>query len=455
VVLTQRNLKMIESPTISLCMIIKNEEDFLSRCFDGVRGLVDEIIVVDTGSTDRSLEICGAYEAKVFTHPWVDDFSKVRNFSLQQAVCDWILVLDADEIIDISDHSKIKALIKKQKNCYQLTQRHYTDDVRLSGFTPCVGQFPQFEENHAGYFESALGRLFPNYLGIHYRGAVHELVEFCIEEMPDVHIFDPRLVIHHYGHTSKVKDKKDKSKLYTPLGEKKVNLENRGWKEWFELAVEHNNNQRTTESIAAFRESIKLNDKYLFSWINFGYVLCEAQKYDESREALLKALKLDPRSEEAFCNLGVVELRTKNYTQAEKYFRNAVRIKPNYVNALRNLSIALSSMERFSEAALVLHRILDLIPNDKQTSISLGSIYLHTGNSIEALSYFSRVYEKSPQNSNIAYLISQSIKQAGDAAESLRFLAMHLESRREKMNKNELEEIVKLIDRESVDFFVS
>lgn len=441
--------------TLSLCMIIKNEEDFLARCFEGVRGLVDEIIVIDTGSTDRSLDICKAVGAKILYHPWVDDFSKVRNFSLQQATSEWIIVLDADEILDHRDHPKIKNLIKKQPDCYQLTQRHYTSDVRLSGFTPCTGEFAEFEEDHSGYFESSLGRIFPNYRGIHYRGAVHELVEFCLDDIPDIRVVNPGIIIHHYGHTSKVKEKKDKSKLYTPLGEKKVSLKDRGWKEWFELAVEHNNNGKTIESIQAFKESLKLKADYLFSWINFGYVLCEAGQYDEARHALKNALKIDPRSEEAYCNLGVIELRNNNFLQAEKYFRSAVRIKPTYVNALRNLSIVYSSLGRYSEAALILHRILELLPNDKQTLFSLGTLHQHTGNSFEALNYLSKIYEKSPQTPNLAIMIAQSIKQAGDAAESLRFLALHLESRKDALSKEETDYFIKLIDRESIAFFVS
>jgi len=83
--------------TISACMIVKNEEHNLPRCLASIKPFVDEIIVVDTGSTDKSIEIAESYGAKVYHHPWENDFSKHRNQSISYATCDWILIVDADE----------------------------------------------------------------------------------------------------------------------------------------------------------------------------------------------------------------------------------------------------------------------------------------------------------------------------------------------------------------------
>ena len=434
---------------------MKDEEDWLPRCLSSVKDLVDEIIIVDTGSKDRSVDIAKSFGAKVLFHPWVDDFAKVRNFSLQNATGDWILVLDADEILLPQDHLKIRKLMEREDYCYLLTQRHYTNDVRLSGFEPSHGEFPELEKGSAGYFESALGRLFPNYKGIHYRGAVHELVEFCIDEMPDIKLADPKIRLHHYGHTEWVRAKKDKSKLYTPLGEKKVTEDAKGWKEWFELAVEHNNNRRIKESIVAFEESLKLNDTYVSSWINYGYVLCEDGRYQESIKALLKALELEPNSEEAFCNLGVAELRLNNLSQAEKYFRICIKLKPNYVNALRNLAITLTSQGRFSEAVLVLNKILQFLPNDYQTLMSLGSLYLNVGNGGEALKYFSYVYQVNPDSSDLVLMIAHSLKLSGEAAQSLRFLSTHIKERASFTSESNAKMLKKALDQESISFFLS
>jgi glycosyltransferase involved in cell wall biosynthesis len=93
---------------ISLCMIIKNEEDCLNRCLDSVKDFVDEMIIVDTGSTDRTVEIAESYGARIYHHPWENDFSKHRNQSLSYATGDWILQLDADEELFAEDGPRLR-----------------------------------------------------------------------------------------------------------------------------------------------------------------------------------------------------------------------------------------------------------------------------------------------------------------------------------------------------------
>lgn len=86
--------------SISVCMIVKNEGKILGRCLDSLKGIADEIIVVDTGSTDNTKEIASKYTDKVFDFKWVDDFSAARNYSFSKATKDYIYVADADEVLD-------------------------------------------------------------------------------------------------------------------------------------------------------------------------------------------------------------------------------------------------------------------------------------------------------------------------------------------------------------------
>ncbi len=96
---------MKDKPTISACMIVKNEEKLLPQCLESIKDFVDKIIIVDTGSTDRTIEIAKSYGAKIFHHPWENDFSKHRNQSISYATGDWIFVLDGDEeVIQWDDH---------------------------------------------------------------------------------------------------------------------------------------------------------------------------------------------------------------------------------------------------------------------------------------------------------------------------------------------------------------
>ena len=97
----------------SLCMIVKNEESVLGRCLDSVRDLMDEIIIVDTGSTDRTVTVAGWYTEKVFAYPWDEDFAAARNYSFEQATMPYVIWMDADELLAAPESEKL-ALLKQQ-----------------------------------------------------------------------------------------------------------------------------------------------------------------------------------------------------------------------------------------------------------------------------------------------------------------------------------------------------
>lgn len=93
--------------TISACLMVKNEEELLPGCLDSIRDWVDEIIIVDTGSSDRTIEIARSYGAKIFEHPWEGSFSKSRNYTLQYATKDWVFIIDADERVYQEDIEQV------------------------------------------------------------------------------------------------------------------------------------------------------------------------------------------------------------------------------------------------------------------------------------------------------------------------------------------------------------
>ncbi|MCM3715555.1 glycosyltransferase [Halalkalibacter oceani] len=96
--------------TISLCMMVKNEEAVLARCLDSVKDIVDEINILDTGSTDRTVEIAKAYTDRVFFFEWTGNFAEARNESFKYATKDYILYLDADDVVEEEDREKLKTL---------------------------------------------------------------------------------------------------------------------------------------------------------------------------------------------------------------------------------------------------------------------------------------------------------------------------------------------------------
>ena len=151
-----RRMKNEKQHQISLCMIVKNEEEFLPGCLDSVKDVVDEIIIVDTGSTDRTVEIARQYGAKVYHYEWNNDFAAARNESLKHATCGWILVLDADERLDAGAGEALKAVARgwSPKAIYAARI------VNRSGSgNETQHHFPRF---------------FPNHVGIQYEGLIHE-----------------------------------------------------------------------------------------------------------------------------------------------------------------------------------------------------------------------------------------------------------------------------------------
>ncbi|MBQ7658246.1 MAG: glycosyltransferase [Butyrivibrio sp.] len=118
--------------TISLCMIVKNEEDCLKRCLDSLKGIVDEMIVVDTGSTDRTKEIAKECGARVEDFTWTGDFSEARNFAFSKANCDYIYSADADEELDEDNRERFMQLKKDLSELdIDIVQMYYCNQLEF------------------------------------------------------------------------------------------------------------------------------------------------------------------------------------------------------------------------------------------------------------------------------------------------------------------------------------
>lgn len=142
-------------PSISLCMIVKNEAAHLARCLASVRDWVDEMVVVDTGSTDRTVEVAQGFGAKLTPHAWQDDFAEARNFSLGLATGDWVLVLDADEELDQATGAELRRVVA---------------DSAYNGYVLQVLNL--MADGTQGLLQAP--RLFRNHRGVRYQGAIHE-----------------------------------------------------------------------------------------------------------------------------------------------------------------------------------------------------------------------------------------------------------------------------------------
>lgn len=118
--------------TISLCMIVKNEEKVLKRCLDSLKGLVDEMIIVDTGSTDKTKEIASQYTDKIYDYVWIDDFADARNFSFSKATKDYIYCADADEVLDEVNRGRFMDLKQVLDPQIEVVQMYYCNQLQFN-----------------------------------------------------------------------------------------------------------------------------------------------------------------------------------------------------------------------------------------------------------------------------------------------------------------------------------
>ncbi len=175
------------STGISLCMIVKNEQEHLSESLKAVKDFVDEIIVVDTGSEDRTVEIARDFGARVFHFDWCDDFSAARNYALQFATKEWILNLDADHFLEIQPSIDLHEILK------------HTNKL---GFFIDEQTIDRTGQRHS--LERLL--LFRNFRGFYYEGAIHEHPGNAITRYArDKQVRDPLgrlsgVVVRHHGY---------------------------------------------------------------------------------------------------------------------------------------------------------------------------------------------------------------------------------------------------------------
>jgi len=148
-----------KEPTISCCMIVKDEEAFLEQCLESVKDYVDEIIIVDTGSTDQTVDIARRYTDKVYFHPWEGSFSKARNQALAHATCDWIFIIDADEELLQGSGEKLRQAVREAGDA---------EAIHVNTISVYSGGRKTARHNSE--------RLFRNNGVIHYEGIVHNRV---------------------------------------------------------------------------------------------------------------------------------------------------------------------------------------------------------------------------------------------------------------------------------------
>jgi len=286
--------------TVSLCMIVKNEEQHLAKCLKSVNPIVDEIIIVDTGSNDRTGEIAKVFGAKVNDYKWSDNFSEARNFSISKASGKWILIMDADEVISSLDYKELKRMVESPKPfAYQFTTRNYTLLFNMIGWKANDDKYVN-ENAGVGWTPSDKVRLFPNKPGVRFEYPIHELIEPSLKKA-GLEVKKCKIPIHHYGRLDQGESDK-KGEIYYQIGRKKLDEMKDNANALLELAVQAGILGKYEESIELWERFIHIKPEIPMAFVNMGAMYAKLREYDKAVSAAAKALEIEPAMKEAHYN---------------------------------------------------------------------------------------------------------------------------------------------------------
>lgn len=320
---------------ISLSMIVKNEGKHLFDCLNSVKDFVDEIILVDTGSTDNTLEIAKSFNAKIFFFEWNDDFSDARNFSLSKCTGDWILYLDADERLDINSAKKIKFLSEQNDNVgFYCTIVSYDSELQRSNSIRYV-------------------RFFRNNPEAKFTGKVHEQITPSLEKL-NYKFIHSDLLIHHIGY----------------------DISNDGKK------------QKALRNLKLLQKDFKVspNDYILFQIGQSNFIL---ENFSEAENIFFQLVKSDELNKqfkaESYCYLAQISFNNFKTAEAEKFISSAIRLydSQSFYHLLfskihlrnSNVKEAISELKKSIECVKYLER--NSINNLQQINVSLQEILFY------------------------------------------------------------------------------
>jgi len=350
-------------PTLSLCMIVRNEEANIARCLKSVQPALDEIIIVDTGSTDRTPDIAKQFGAKVYFFNWTNDFSAARNEALKYATGDYIIWLDADECLKKQDLEKLiqlKAELPEEKNIAYA--------VKILNF------------HKQGFPDAAYQtRIFPHISGVKFEGKVHEQVSFSLQKL-GVKFQVTDLSISHLGYLTKdlwqTKIKRNLSFLQEILSEAESSTK---WTIHFYLGMCYLNLGEEDLAHIHFAQALTPACKeenpyfYITAGVYSAKILEKTGEPTQGIQLLLKLKDQFPEDDFILYHLGEAYFQMKDYQQA---FQILSRCRPERIN----LGIIPISIQEYKF----------------KYHYYLGLIYENLGETLTAISMYKKALEIKP-----------------------------------------------------------
>ncbi|AZR73366.1 hypothetical protein BBF96_08205 [Anoxybacter fermentans] len=302
------------TPNVSVCLIVKNEEKNLKRCLTSIQHLADEIIVVDTGSTDNTVKIAKEFKAKVFFFPWIEDFSAARNFAINQAQGSWIFFLDADEELKMVDKKYWQSLIQATDkeayfvqivNCGDGGKHHYIRNLAL--------------------------RFFKRKTGYYYKGRIHEqILPQILQTQPLSAIGTSRLEVIHYGYSADVVAEKAKIERNVKLLQLELKNNPKDPFMRFNLGIEYHRLGEFQIASWHFKTALELLNPnisyYPYLILRLGMSLIDAGDFYGSIKVLKDGCEEFPDYTDLYFFLGEIYFNSGFYEQAIEYFKKCLEL---------------------------------------------------------------------------------------------------------------------------------
>ncbi len=391
---------------LSLCMIVKNEEASLPKCLSSVKDVVDEMVILDTGSTDRTVEIAGEFGAKIYHFEWCNDFSAARNYALKYVQGKWVLVLDADEVLTPKIVPKIKQAMKSKRNLV----------INLVRQEVGASQSPY----------SLVSRLFRHHPDVYFSRPYHAMVDDSVQALlqreTDWQVISLSTVaIEHYGYQPEAiasLDKYTRARLAmegflenhpndpyvcSKLGALYVQLNQ--LQEGIEL-LDRGLSAKPLDPPVLFELHYHLGNAYTrISNLNSAVVHYQAA----IQQPILPQLKIG-----AYNNLGNLLLKAGELTAAKTVYERTVKIDPSFAAGHNNLGMTLKALGQLEDAIASYQQAIKYNPDYPDAYQNLGVVWLKLGKVAESLSAFKKAIALHEEhNPPEAQRLRQGLKEMG------------------------------------------
>ncbi|MBW7898071.1 SPBc2 prophage-derived glycosyltransferase SunS [Candidatus Brocadiaceae bacterium B188] len=362
-------------PSLSACMIVKNEEKFLAQCLTSIKDAVDEIIIVDTGSTDKTIEIAKSFHAKIYHHPWKNSFSDARNHSLSYAKCDWILQIDADETLDQEDIPLLHKLICR--------------DSYNAIFVAIYSELPGGLSKH--YYTRIFRRG-----KAYFEGIVHNQLIF------EGASFQSEIRFYHYGYNLTEQEMKNKYKRTGDLLRRQLVGDPDNLFIMTNLIRNYRNEFNFNKVIELGEKGLKLSESQTDSnsknqrqriYIDLVYAFINTNQLDKAEKICTEAIKENHDSLDILFVMGEVSLRKEKFNDALIYFKKYLIIKDRenkepafnlfivdayyYEHkAYDNIGVCYEKLNLFDEAEAAYKKAISLNSEEPLYYSNLAQLYL-------------------------------------------------------------------------------